>query len=217
MRRQQLLQVAAIAVADEHALHAIHFAIERQAHLARVIKMPQAFIVAAPVLHIQKSPLVLEELRICLQVVSAFGRRRQWQAQCRKRPRGIDQLSGIDAAARMPVLPVVQIEGQREGREKHQGHPDQDAPLAPIVRARLPSCGPAASAPEIGHDIDHCQGQRQSEPLHRVADVAQWAEIPAAPSCARSRQARRRRAESGRWREPSGIPAATAPTPRASG
>ncbi len=50
MRRQQFLQVAAIAVADKNPLHAVHFPIERQAHLPRVIKMSAAFIVAAPVL-----------------------------------------------------------------------------------------------------------------------------------------------------------------------
>ena len=37
MRRQKFLQVAAVAIADEDPLHAIHFAIERQTHLARVI------------------------------------------------------------------------------------------------------------------------------------------------------------------------------------
>ncbi len=33
----QFLKIAAIAVADEYPLHAVHLAIEREAHLARVV------------------------------------------------------------------------------------------------------------------------------------------------------------------------------------
>ena len=52
VRCLQLRQIAAVAVGNEHALHAVHFAIERKAHLASVVKMPAAFIVAAAVLHV---------------------------------------------------------------------------------------------------------------------------------------------------------------------
>ncbi len=119
MRRLQFLQVAAIAVADKHPLHAIHFAIEREAHLARVIQMPAAFIVAAAVLHVQKVHLPLRNCGLVSRARrGSAGAAASGRCQRGSGRGGFDQLSGIDAAARMPISPVVQIEGESRAAQR---------------------------------------------------------------------------------------------------
>ena len=156
---------------DEHPLYAIHFAIQRNAHLARVVEMPRHSSSQRPCCTYRKVHL---PLRNCGSVCArrCLRRRCQRQRQRRQRPRGLDQIAGIDTPAGTPGAARSTNRTTGQGREEHQRHADQQASLRRSCALALvmPAC---LGAPEIGHDIDDHQGQRQSEPLHRIADVAQ--------------------------------------------
>jgi len=124
------------------------------------------------------------------------------------------ELSRIDAAARVPTLPIIQINESPKGAKEHQRQPDQCAPLTEIMGGQGHAALSTLKAAKIGDDVNDQQCQRQAEPLHRVAYVGIGGN-PGAASCAHSRPVPWDRAGSSRRGRPARLIEQLPPLPMA--
>ena len=103
----------------------------------------------------------------------------QRQGAVGQRSRWLDQLALVDVGHRVQRRAVIKKEGQRQRQEEDQrDHHQVAARTAGVERGGSCASGDLA---EVGHEVDDGEGERQSEPLHGIADVPHRRELARRP------------------------------------